>query len=181
MVKKRFIICLTACLLLMSGKLLAQNQSVQTAGDVLLVALPATAIGSTLIIGDQKGSWQFAKGFMLNYALTIGLKHTINKKRPYDNGNFAFPSGHTSITFQSASFIQRRYGWEYGIPAYALASFAGYSRLNAHKHDGWDVLAGAVIGIGSTYLFTTPYQKEHLELTFMSDEKGYLFGFKYKF
>ena len=159
----------------------AQTQVVQTAGDVLLIALPATALSSTLLVGDYKGTWQFTKGFLLNHALTRGMKHAINKKRPYNNGNLAFPSGHTSITFQSASFIQRRYGWEYGIPAYTLAGFTGFSRINAHKHDTWDVLAGAVIGIGSSYLFTTPYQKEHMQLSFHSGEGKYLFGFTYRF
>ncbi len=100
---------------------------------------------------------------------------------PFGNGERAFPSGHTSTAFQSASFIQKRYGWEYGIPAYALAGFTGYSRLNAQKHDGWDVLAGAVVGIGSTYLFTTPYQREHFELSFKSGDGDYLIGIIYKY
>ena len=118
---------------------------------------------------------------MLNQAVTIGLKYATGKSRPNNNGERAFPSGHTSTTFQSAAFIQKRYGWKYGIPAYALAGFTGYSRINAQKHDGWDVLAGAVIGIGSSYLFTTPYQREHMELTFASDADSISIGFRYKF
>ena len=97
------------------------------------------------------------------------------------SNNDSFPSGHTSTTFQSASFIHKRYGFKYSIPAYALAGFTAFSRINADKHDGWDILAGAVIGIGSSYLFTTEYQKEHMELTFNSQEGTYLLGFKYKY
>ena len=105
----------------------------------------------------------------------------IDKQRPnMENGN-SFPSAHTSITFQGASFLQRRYGWKNGWPAYLLAGFTGYTRINADKHDVFDVIAGAVIGIGSTYLFTTPYQKEHMELSFSSNEQTYLIGFKFKF
>lgn len=159
----------------------AQNKTVESAGDFLLFALPATALTSTLIVGDYEGSWQFTKGAILNQAVTIGLKYGLNKQRPYGNGERAFPSGHTSTTFQSAAFIQKRYGWEYGIPAYALAAFTGYSRIEAQKHDGWDILAGAVVGIGSAYLFTTPYQREHMELTFNSSNKNYSIGFIYKF
>ena len=62
-----------------------------------------------------------------------------------------------------------------------LASFTAYSRVEADKHDGWDVFAGAIIGIGSTYIFTTPYQKEHMELTFNNVEGDRLIGFKYSF
>jgi len=49
------------------------------------------------------------------------------------------------------------------------------------SHDGWDVAAGVLVGIGSTYLFTTPYQREHYELTFSSGDETYLLGLKYKF
>lgn len=166
---------------LFQHSLLAQSKAIETTGDVLLFALPATALGASLFEENGKGTGQFAKGFVLNQAITFGLKLAVNKQRPNFENNNAFPSGHTSTTFQSAAFIQKRYGWKYGIPAYALAGFTGYSRINADKHDILDVLAGAAIGIGSSYLFTTPYQREHMELTLNSSNDGFLLGFKYKF
>ena len=175
------IVLITSLLLIGSNNLLGQSRTIQSSGDVLLFALPASALTSSLILKDYKGTLQFAKGFAVNQAITIGLKYATDKKRPFNNGDRAFPSGHTSTTFQSAAFIQKRYGWKYGIPAYALAGFTGYSRINAQKHDGWDVLAGAVVGVGSAYLFTTPYQREHMELTFSNDEKSFALGFVYKF
>lgn len=161
--------------------LCGQDQTIERVGDVLLFAIPATALGSSLVIGDNEGTWQFTKGLLLNQALTLGLKEVINKPRPYENGSNAFPSGHTSTAFQGASFIQQRYGWKYGLPAYVLAGFTGYSRIDAQRHDTWDVLAGAIVGIGSTYLFTTPYQRKHMEITFSNRGNMYAFGFKYKF
>ena len=171
-----FIIIISFC-----QSIFSQNRTIETTGDVLLFALPITALGSSIIVGDGQGTWQFTKGFLLNQTLTVGLKIIVKKQRPNMENYNAFPSGHTSTVFQSASFIQKRYGWKYGIPAYLLAGFTGYSRLNAEKHDIYDVLAGAVIGIGSTYLFTTPYQQEHMELTFNSVEGDFLLGFKYTF
>ena len=168
-------------LLLCSKSTHAQSRTIETTGDVLLFTLPATALTTSLIIKDYEGTWQFAKSALLNQAVTIGLKYATGKSRPYNNGERAFPSGHTSTTFQSAAYIQKRYGWKFGIPAYALAGFTGYSRMNAKMHDGWDVLAGALIGIGSSYLFTSPYQKEHMELTFASDADSISIGFRYKF
>ena len=159
----------------------SQEQAVQTSGDILVFTLPVIAIGSTLIKGDTKGSWQFTKGFLTNFAVTTVLKAAISKERPDGTNMHSFPSGHSSITFQSASFLQKRYGWKYGIPAYILASYTGFSRVYADKHDVYDVLAGAVVGIGSTYLFTTPYQQEHMELTFSRGDGNYLVGFKFKF
>ncbi|SDQ96367.1 phosphatase PAP2 family protein [Flagellimonas zhangzhouensis] len=159
----------------------AQDRTLQSAGDVLLVSLPVASLTGTLLIGDREGSWQFVKGFVVNQAVTLGMKYAINKPRPYDNGFRAFPSGHTSTTFQSAAFLQKRYGWKFGVPGYVLAAFTGYTRIKAHKHDGWDVLAGALVGIGSSYLFTSPYIEYPMELTFSSDGQGLLVGFNYTF
>lgn len=159
----------------------AQNKNIETAGDIFLFAVPAVSLGTTLVLKDKAGSWQFTKAFLTNAAVTYGLKVALNKPRPYNNGDNAFPSGHTSITFQGASFIHRRYGFKYSVPVYLVAGFTAFSRIDAQKHDGWDLLAGAVVGIGSTYIFTTPYQQEHMELTMSSANGEYLLGFMYKF
>ncbi len=176
--KKLFIL---SVLLILSHSSFSQNKTLETSGDILVFAMPAAIIGTTLIIGDKKGTWQFTKGFLVNGAISFGLKSIIDKQRPNMENNDSFPSGHSSIAFQSAAFIQKRYGWKYGIPSYLLAGFTGYSRIDADKHDIYDVLAGAVIGVGSSYLFTTPYQQEHMELTFSSGNGNYLLGFKFKF
>jgi membrane-associated phospholipid phosphatase len=159
----------------------SQNTTLVDTGDILLFAIPAATLASTVIIGDTKGSWQFTKGFLLAEGVTFGLKALVDKPRP-DNSNLnSFPSAHTSTSFHSAAFIHRRYGVTYAIPAYALACFTGLTRIYGEKHDGFDVLMGAVIGIGSSYLFTTPYQQEHMQLTFSSDSDNYLMGFRFKF
>lgn len=158
-----------------------KSPAVEKSGDIILVALPAAVAGTTLILNDRKGTWQFTKSFAMNAAVTIALKYGLNKRRPFDGGYQAFPSGHTSITFQSAAFVHRRYGFKYSIPGYILAGWTGYSRVNATRHDGYDVLAGAVVGIGSSFLFTTPYQREHMQLTFNSGEDHLMLGFIYKF
>jgi membrane-associated phospholipid phosphatase len=146
-------------------KSLAQDKTVADIGNVLLIALPAITLGSTIAIGDKQGTWQFTKGFMLNQVLTTGLKLAIDKPRPDVSNNSSFPSGHTSTTFQNAAFIQKRFGWKYGAAAYVLAGFPGYTRIQGDKHDGWDVLAGAIIGVGSSYIFTRPYQQKRMEIT----------------
>ena len=47
---------------------------------------------------------------------------------------------------------------EYGVPAYAAASFVAYSRVESREHYPRDVVAGAGIGILSSYIFTKPYK-----------------------
>lgn len=159
----------------------SQDKTTENIGDIFLFTLPIVTLATTIIKKDKEGTKQFLKGFLINTAATYALKYGINKRRPNNNGDYAFPSGHTSISFQSAAFMDRRYGLKYGAPAYLLAGFVGYSRINAKRHDGWDVLGGMILGIGSSYLFTTPYQKEHMQLTFDRQDGKYLVGFIYKF
>lgn len=158
-----------------------KNNTTQNIGDVVLFALPVATLGTTFIIGDKQGAWQFTKGILLTEAITFGLKFSINKPRPDYSNNNSFPSGHTSTTFHSAGFVHRRYGFKYSIPAYALAGFTAASRMDSNKHDLFDIIAGAAIGLGSNLLFTSEYQQEHFELTYNNDETGSLIGFKYTF
>ena len=153
-------------------------------GDVLQLALPITAGIMTLAKKDYQGTKKLALSYGTTIALTYSLKHLTRKARPEERNRYdSFPSGHTSSAFSGASFIQRRYGWKYGGPAYVLATLVGISRTEAPDgyHDGWDVVAGAAIGIASTYLFTKPYQKEHFDLGFSAGNNTYVLTFKYKF
>lgn len=131
---------------------------VQTAGDVLTAALPAAAAGMTFYHRDLDGALEGAAAGAVTLAVTYGLKYTINESRP-DGGSHSFPSAHTSVSFCAAEYLRTRYGWEYGIPAYALASFVAYSRVQSDQHYAKDVIAGAGIGIVSSYLFTRPYRE----------------------
>ena len=164
-----------------TSETIPQRGTTQKIDDVILFALPAATLGTSIVLEDYKGTWQFTKGLLLTEAITYGLKLSINKQRPdYSNDN-SFPSGHTSTVFQSAGFIHRRYGFTYSIPSYLLAGFTAASRIDSKKHDILDVLAGAAIGLGSNLLFTTPYQQEHMELGLISGEGNYMLSFTYRF
>ena len=155
----------------------------KTSGDILVGALPAVALISTFIWKDgEQGTIQFTKILLSTMALTYVIKIHVKKERPNGENFNSFPSGHTSIAFSSAAFMQKRYGWKVGVPAYALAGCVGYSRIKANKHDGWDVLAGAVIGTGIGYLFTIPYKpNDKFKVTFGSFDNHTTIGFTYKF
>ena len=126
-------------------------------GDALQILIPLTGIGMTFVKDDDPGKIQFLKALVTNAVVTQGLKWSITKERPDGNCCNSFPSGHTSAAFQGAAFLQKRYGWKYGGPAYIGATFVGYSRIHADKHFVEDVIAGAAIGIISSYYFTTPF------------------------
>jgi membrane-associated phospholipid phosphatase len=138
------------------------SSGVEAAGDVLQIVLPATAVGLTVYYKDAKGALQFGESAALTTGVTYGLKYSVDEKRP-NGGGHSFPSGHTSMSFSAAEFMRKRYGWEYGIPAYVAASFVGYSRVDARQHYLHDVIVGAGIGIFSSYVFTKPYKDWHVQ------------------
>jgi len=136
----------------------------------MLAIVPAAAYGLTFKSDNNDGRKQFYKSILSTAAITYGLKKTIKKERPNAKDRESFPSGHTSLTFSSAAFIQKRYGWEYGLPAYAAASFVGWSRVESDNHHVEDVIAGALIGTVSAYWFTTPLKGNIQATPFIEDD-----------
>lgn len=137
-----------------SGGALAADPT-ETSGDIILVALPATALGLTFGRDDAAGRKQFYAAAATSVGATYALKYSVDKQRP-DGGDQSFPSGHSSTTFMAASFIQLRYGWAWGTPAYLAAAYTGWSRVESKRHWPEDVYAGAAIGIASSWLYTQP-------------------------
>jgi membrane-associated phospholipid phosphatase len=134
-----------------AGDVLADSN--ETAGDILGIALPATAFAFTFTHDDPEGRVQFYKSFGATVAATWLLKETVHKERPDGSNDQSFPSGHAAGAFQAASFVQRRYDDIPAWPGYVLATYTGWTRVEAKKHFTSDVLAGAALGIGSSFLF----------------------------
>ena len=150
----------------------AQKSGTEISGDVLQMGIPAAAFLSTLIWNDNsRPTLQFVKSASLSVGVTYGLKWMVNKPRP-NGGAYSFPSGHTSFVFTGAAFLHFRYGWKVGIPAYLLSSYVGWTRIVANEHDHWDIIGGAIIGIGSAYLFTKRYNPEKMRLTLLNGPKS---------
>jgi membrane-associated phospholipid phosphatase len=83
---------------------------------------------------------------MIAQGLTLALKETSRRSRPA-GGGFSFPSGHTAISFASATVLQQQFGWKIGVPAYAVASYVAASRVQMKRHYLSDVTFGAALGI----------------------------------
>lgn len=120
------------------------------------LVLPAAAVALTLHKDDMEGLWQFGYAALLTKASTEVLKRAVNSRRP-DGSEFGFPSGHTSIAFASAAYVNERYGLGPSIPMYALAALTGYSRVRTHQHFAKDVVGGAAVGILAARITTHPF------------------------
>lgn len=150
---------LTLLVLSCSNAFADSGENAELAGNIVLALLPTAALGKAAYEKDMEGGWQYAESIVTATAVTQILKYSIDAERPNGADNHSFPSGHTSAAFSTASFIQMRYGWAYGAPAYLAASFVGWSRVYSDNHYTRDVLAGAAIGVVSSYIFTDAYTK----------------------
>lgn len=162
---KRIILSVVLALLVVGQSVRAEGlsrsrQAVKVSSDVLLVAMPVATASAMLAMKDWTGFKQAAFTGLTTLGATYLLKFAVHKERPDHSNNLSFPSGHTSVTFANAAFVQRRYGWAWGAPAYAVAAYVGWARTYARRHDWWDVAAGALIGAGSAYIYTRPFARD---------------------
>jgi membrane-associated phospholipid phosphatase len=121
-----------------------------TIGRGLVVAgLTAGLFGASLVAKDDhfRGvTYDLSQAVLVNTAYTYAIKNAIRRLRPDGSDALSFPSGHTSTQFAAATVLQAHYGKKVGIPAYALASFVGASRMASKAHHLSDVVAGAALG-----------------------------------
>lgn len=132
-----------------------------------LVVVPGTMLVTGLASKNkdlQRSALKTVIGLGINTLITTGLKYGVNRPRPYESypdlvikrtstGPYSFPSGHTSFAFSlatSATLATKK--WYVAAPCYVYAGTVGYSRMRLGVHYPSDVLAGALIGIGSSLL-----------------------------
>lgn len=137
----------------------AGTSSMENAGRAVAIALPVAASG----IAAWKDDWNGVGEIFLVTAATVGtaygLKHVVHEDRPDHSDMKSFPSDTSALAFAPAQTLWDRYGWTWGVPAYAAAAFVGYSRVDARKHHWWDVAASAGIAWGYSALITTRYHR----------------------
>jgi len=108
---------------------------------------------ATYTIGRISGSPKVAalgsdliRAQIVTQSMTAAIKLSVGRTRP-DGTMYSFPSGHSSVTFATATVLQRNLGWKVGIPAYGLATYVAASRIHDKRHFLSDVTFGAALGI----------------------------------
>lgn len=137
------------------------RDGVKKSTDVVMFIPGAMGLATAIIKGDGKGIVQLAESEAASVAAAYLLKYAVRKERPDGTDMHSFPSNHSGVAFAGATFLQRRYGWKLGVPAYAVSTYVAWGRIYAKRHDVWDVLAGTAIGIGSALVFTRPFTEKH--------------------
>jgi len=138
----------------LSDALREEHGWVDTSGNVIGSAVTLAATTGTLLLitpftEDQKFksfSFTLAQAGILNSAMISLLKLSVSRERPNGENDNSFASFHASSTTAVATVLQHYYGWKWGVPAYAVAGFVAYSRLEGEKHYLSDVIFGATLG-----------------------------------
>ena len=110
----------------------------------------------------QKAAYTAAT-ILFNTATTTLLKNVVKRDRPYHTytgifpdkleTDYAFPSGHTSSAFATAtSLALKTKKWYVTVPALAWSAGVGYSRIYLGQHYPSDVIMGALVGSGSAII-----------------------------
>jgi undecaprenyl-diphosphatase len=153
------------------------NRQRKPAGDAVMSGLSASVypLSAAMPLGQLmygytthdsasiRRGWQTVGSMGINAVITLGLKYTINRVRPYvryanlnpytHEGDPSFPSGHTSYSFALATSLSLEYKSVYvRMPAYLWAASVGISRLYLGEHYPSDVVVGALCGAGSAWL-----------------------------
>lgn len=158
---KRVTRCVVTAVMLMLASVQSQasDDALKYTTDVLCLAPDATALAVAIAKHDTQGLKQLGLSTATCLVVNYGLELCIKKDRPDGTGHHAFPSTHTAVAFNGSTYLMKRYGWKWGVPAYVVSSFVAWGRVHTNRHDWWDVLGGAAIGAGSAFIFTRPFVK----------------------
>ena len=88
------------------------------------------------------------RALIVSQALTQGIKVTVRRDRPTGEC-CAFPSGHASAAFATASVLERHLGSRGAWPTFVVAGYVAMSRLHDNRHFLSDVLFGGALGMAS--------------------------------
>lgn len=131
------------------------------------IAVPVTMLAVGLANHDDKlktDAYVTASALLVTEGETFFLKRIVKRKRPFieypdliygksKETDYSFPSGHSSEAFALATSLSLSFPkWYVIAPSYLYAATVGYSRMYLGVHYPSDVLAGAIIGTGTSYL-----------------------------
>jgi hypothetical protein len=127
--------------------------AVGSAGNVVGNSLTLGAAAGGMFWASYRGrnerfksmSFDLAQAVVLDAALTVGVKSATRRERPDGSNQLSFHSGHASSTTAFATVVAHHYP-KAAIPAYLVAGFVGFSRIEKNKHWLSDVVAGHAIG-----------------------------------
>ena len=121
-----------AALLLLTVTGPAMASGIESTGTGVAIALPLIAGGISLYKDDRTGLAELTVDTLATVGTAYALKNIVREQRPDKSDFQSFPSDTAALAFAPAQFLWDRYGWQYGLPAYAAASFVGFGGQTVH-------------------------------------------------
>lgn len=169
---RRVFVFLVLLLAVDASAMAGDHQGWKTTSDIGVATLLVASLGTPMLRDDWQGFREAAFSDALGEGTALLGKSLIREERPNHRDHKSFPSGHATLAFAAATTMYRRYGWQFGVPAYAVATLTGVARVAAREHHWWDVAAGAAFGIGSGWLVTHPFNDKVQMVPWVGDGGG---------
>ena len=162
------------------------NEELQESEGLKKAFKPGKYLGSTYVqLGASVGTYligRYAKpggsrtnkwshiGFdllraqVLSSTLMYGIKQSVRRDRPTGEC-CSFPSGHATVTFATASVLERHFCYRASWPMWIIASYVAASRLIDNRHFASDVVFGAALGVASGWTVVGRHGRDTFAMT----------------
>lgn len=127
----------------------------------LSISLPVLALGITVTKNDGTGAGELLTGTILSVGTAYGLKSLIGEERPDNGSNHSLPAVTSALAGSGSTFLWARYGWQYGLPAWAASDMASFSLTQAKRAHWYDALAGSMIATGYGIAVTRRFKSRY--------------------
>ncbi len=146
------------------------------------ISLPVLAMGITIAKHDRAGAGELLVTTILSAGTAYALKSLIREERP-DNGSIhSLPAVTSALAGSGSTYLWARYGWQYGLPAWAAADAASFTLTQAKRAHWYDALAGSMIATGYGIIVTKRFKSRYNINTRLSALPGGGFvSFSYEF
>jgi len=127
----------------------------------LAISLPVLATGITIAKHDRVGAAELLAGTIFSVGTAYALKSLIREERPDNASDHSFPVETTALAGSSSAFLWGRYGWQYGVPAFAASDLVSFSLTQAKKAHWYDAFAGSLISTGYSIALTKRFKSRY--------------------
>lgn len=179
----------------------AINDELEKSNTLKNVFKPGKYLGSTYVqVGASVGTYLIGRlakpggsrtnkwshiGFdllraqILDSVLTQGIKVAVQRDRPTGEC-CSFPSGHASVTFATASVLERHFGYRGSWPMWIIASYVSASRLIDNRHFASDVVFGAALGVASGWTVVGHHGRDTFTMVPVPIRRGVALAFTWQ-
>ena len=146
-------------------------------GRAISIALPLAAYGISYAHDDD---WAGMEELSTVTGLTVGAalltREFVRKRSPDGSSDRSFPSIEAALATPAEGYLWRRYGWEYGLPAFVLSHGASLLLDDAGKHRFVDGLAVTAVAAVLNWGITTEYHDYRWSYGASVDANGVFVG-----